>query len=154
MAVIVERAAAADLDALEGILRASFRAPWTRDMMREELGRSMARVTVLRPGPGEPPVAFVDAWVVADELHVLNVATHPDHRRRGHARALLEEALVFARAEGIGVVTLELRRTNEAARGLYDALGFVPIGVRKGYYADTGEDAVVMLWRPDSGAIG
>ncbi|MFW6049954.1 MAG: ribosomal protein S18-alanine N-acetyltransferase [Myxococcota bacterium] len=149
MGPIVEKATEADLDAIEGILRASFSSPWTRAMMREELERPVALVWVLRPGPGEPAAAFLDCWLVADELHVLNLATHPAHRRRGHGRRLMREALDLARERSLQCVTLELRASNEPARRLYADLGFVPIGTRPGYYADTGEDAIVMMWNEE-----
>ncbi|MFW5875647.1 MAG: ribosomal protein S18-alanine N-acetyltransferase [Myxococcota bacterium] len=144
---VVDHATPSDLEALVAILDACFSSPWTAEMMAEELERPMARVLVVRPAEGKPPIAFVDCWIVADEMHVLNVATHPDHHRRGHARRLMEAALALAQQQDLQCVTLELRESNRAARRLYDALGFVPIGTRPRYYADTGEDAVVMIRR-------
>lgn len=145
--VRIEKAIPEDLDAIQSILDASFPSPWPREMMREELARPVAEVRVLR-GPDAAVVAFVDLWHVADEVHVLNLATAPEHRRRGHARRLMGDVLERARAAGAACVTLELRRSNEAARQLYEGLGFVLLGRRPRYYADTGEDALVMIWRP------
>lgn len=148
MGYFVDHATLRDLDALVGILEACFSSPWTPEMMAEELERPMAQVLVVRPAQGKPPIAFVDCWLVADEMHVLNLATHPAHHREGHARRLMEAVLALAHQRRVQCVTLELRQSNRAARRLYDALGFVPIGTRPKYYADTGEDAVVMILRP------
>jgi len=85
-----------------------------------------------------------DRGVFLEELE-RDWATHPAHRRRGYARSLMEDVLGFGQAHGVRYVSLEVRRTNVAARGLYASLGFHAIGVRPRYYADDGEDAVVML---------
>ncbi len=88
--------------------------------------------------------AQVFGRVVEDELHILNIAVDRAWRRHGLASKLLEE--LFQKAAGLGVETafLEVRSSNVAAHHLYDSLGFKRIGVRKAYYPDTGEDAVVM----------
>lgn len=119
---------------------------WDETQLRGELERSWAHLWVARTH--EVPVAFVATWHVADELHVLNVATHAAHRRRGHARRLLEHAIEFAAQQRVRLVLLEVRRSNTAAIGLYRQFGFVAMGVRERYYGD-GEDAVEMLLRLD-----
>jgi len=108
-----------------------------------ELGREIALPWLLRNSSNEP-VAFSLAWSVADELHLLDMASHPAHRRKGHARALLEELLSYARREQKRLVLLEVRQTNEPAILLYRSAGFTTTGVRRGYYSDTGEDALEM----------
>jgi ribosomal-protein-alanine N-acetyltransferase len=85
---------------------------------------------------------FVVAWRVLDELHVADLAVRPERRRRGVARALLED--LKAAGPGVSWIGLEVRASNAAALALYRGLGFSESGVRKGYYADTGEDAVLM----------
>lgn len=146
----IEPAAAGDLDALVEILNASFPAPWTRVMMTEELRRPVAHVWVLRPSAGGAVAAFVDFWRVADEIHVLNLATRPEARRRGYARRLMQAVLDYGRATHANLTTLELRAGNAPARALYASLGFEPLGVRPRYYADNGEDALVMARRGDA----
>ncbi len=113
----------------------------------EELGRPWSRIWVARGGPGDPsaPIGFLLAWHVADELHVLDVGTQPALRRLGVARAILDEALRYARAHQIRVLLLEVRRGNVAAIRLYRGLGFTALGVRRGYYSDNGEDAIEMI---------
>jgi ribosomal-protein-alanine N-acetyltransferase len=141
-----------DLDEVAALSAACFAEPWTRAAFEEELSREWSLVRVLRlPGPVGPPVGavvgLVACWLVRDELHVLSLAVSPDHRRRGYARALLEDAFAVGRARGARYATLEVRRSNVAARRLYAALGFAAIGERPGYYAAPVEDALV-LFRP------
>ena len=90
-------------------------------------------------------MAFLNYWWVVDEIHVLNLATLPEARRRGCARALMHEVMEFARGHLVRTMTLEGRATNCAATRLYESLGFESIGVRAHYYRDTGEDAHVMV---------
>lgn len=121
--------------------------------LREELARPFAHLWVARDD-GARVLAFLLAWLVVDELHVLNVATHPDHRRKGMARLLMDHAIGFSRAHKGRLVLLEVRRSNAAAIALYRALAFFAMGVRRAYYAD-GEDAVEMalLMDPETGEI-
>jgi ribosomal-protein-alanine N-acetyltransferase len=115
--------------------------------LREELARAWSRVWVARGPLDEPdaPIGFLLAWHVADELHVLNIATHAALRRRGVARAIMDHALGYARAHKIRVLLLEVRRSNRAAIKLYRGLDFSALGVRAGYYSDNGEDAIEMI---------
>ncbi len=138
----LRRAAAAELDALREIEREAFGASVDPAGMADELARSWARVHVAEH-PSRGPVAYVTAWRVADEVEVIQVATRPDARRQGHARALLERVFAEARAEGAVRALLEVRPSNAGAVALYRALGFVALSRRSGYY-DDGEDALVM----------
>lgn len=123
--------------------------------LEAELGREIALPWLLRSPDSNEPVAFSLAWSVADEVHLLDMASHPEHRRKGHARALLRELLSYARREHKRLVLLEVRRSNEPAIQLYRSLGFETTGVRRGYYADTGEDALEMriTFDPSTGRI-
>lgn len=113
--------------------------------LREELARPWARLWVAR-GKSAPAhaVAFLLAWHVADELHILDVATHPELRRRGYGRALMQQSLAYAREHAIRHVLLEVRRSNTPAIRLYRDQGFFAMGIRKAYYQDN-EDAVEMV---------
>ena len=112
--------------------------------LRAELARPWAKLWVYdRP----VPLGFLLVWHVADELHVHNVAVHPQHRRHGIARALMEELMRYAAEFGVARSWLEVRRSNDAARRLYEGFGYAVVGQRAGYYAD-GEDALEMAWLP------
>jgi [ribosomal protein S18]-alanine N-acetyltransferase len=123
--------------------------------VQAELDRSFSRIFVARPAEGEAPWGFVLAWFVADEVHIINVATHPEHRRCGVASALLKTLIERARSDRSRLVLLEVRRTNRAAIALYRAHGFRAMGVRRRYYADTDEDAIEMLLAidPETGRV-
>jgi [ribosomal protein S18]-alanine N-acetyltransferase len=142
---------AEDLDEVDAIALASFEDP--QFSAREELARPWTRCWVARDGVR--PLAFLIAWHVADELHVLNVATLPSARRRRIATALMRASLDYAKEWRVRIVLLEVRRSNRPALRLYRGLGFTATGVRPGYYADNGEDAVqmVLTLNPMTGAI-
>jgi ribosomal-protein-alanine N-acetyltransferase len=127
--------------------------PIDEQHLRDEMARPWAHIWVARDDD-EAPIAFLIAWHVADELHVLNVATRVDRRRRGIARALLDEAVAYARRRAIKHVLLEVRRSNRAAIALYRSVGFFAMGVRARYYPDD-EDAVEMvaLLDPKTGSV-
>ncbi len=115
------------------------------DELRAELLRPWARLWVAREESAPSGVvAFLGTWHVADEIHVLNLVTRPDRRRRGIARALLHEAIAYARRVSAVRILLEVRRSNAPAIGLYRSLGFFVFGVRTRYYRDD-EDALEMM---------
>ena len=141
---VLARSTEADLDAIEEIERLCFPAPWARQAFADELARPWARLESLRRGPAGRVVAFCNYWLVADELHILNVAVHPEERRRGHAARLLRHLLDEAVGHRARVISLEVRVSNRAAAALYRKFGFREVGVRPRYYADNGEDALLM----------
>ncbi|MEP7050086.1 MAG: ribosomal protein S18-alanine N-acetyltransferase [Pseudomonadota bacterium] len=123
--------------------------------LEAELSREIALPWLIRAHAEAPPAAFLLAWSVADELHLLELATHPEQRRKGFARALLVALLDHARTHHARLILLEVRRSNLAAIALYESFDFETTGVRRGYYSDTGEDALEMriTLDPNTGAI-
>jgi [ribosomal protein S18]-alanine N-acetyltransferase len=140
--VVIGPMSPADLDEVDAIERHSFKNPWPARVFLEELERAWARVDVARAEDGV--VGFCNYWLVKDEVHLLAIATHPDRRRGGIGARLLEHLLAKARSTQSALVTLEVRKSNRPAIALYERYGFVPVGVRRGYYAEDGEDALVM----------
>jgi ribosomal-protein-alanine N-acetyltransferase len=141
--VTLEPMTVEDLDDVLVIERASFQTPWSRGAFRYELTQNrVARCSVAR-WRGRL-VGYLCLWEIGHEIHVTNLATHPDVRRHGVARALLGAVLDDARERAVTLAFLEVRPTNTEALGLYERFGFRVIGRRKGYYFDTGEDALVM----------
>lgn len=149
-----------DLDevlALEGLC---FTNPSTRDMLTWEAERSdVTHAYVLGPSPERvsaamreaspvPPriVGYCSVWLIFDELHINTLAIHPDWRRAGLASHLIRRILTEAVRQGAAKATLEVRRSNEAARRLYERFGFETTAVRTSYYRDPVEDALI-LWR-------
>jgi ribosomal-protein-alanine N-acetyltransferase len=141
----VETMKLADLDAVMAIESVSFRSPMPARMLLEEMGREWAHIDVVRDRVRRNVVAFSNYWVVADEVHLLNLATHPEARRAGHASRLLAHIIEVGRGRQCRFITLEVRRSNAAAVRLYRRFGFRAVGVRPNYYAEDQEDAIVML---------
>ncbi len=145
-----------DLDDVMEIERLSFRAPWSRQVFIEELDRDWAYVDVIRErtASGSRAAAFCNYWLVRDEVHILNIAVHPDERRKGHATRLLTHMVEFARRHACRYITLEVRRSNHGAIKLYRSFGFRPVGIRPNYYVEDNEDAIVMLLELPEAAPG
>lgn len=139
-----------DLDAILAIDDESFVRPWTRAMYEAELRNpAVTRIFVVRLPEGEI-AGYCATWFLPGELHINNLAIRPARRRQGLARLLLRRVLESAAAAGCDRATLEVRRSNEAARQLYEGLGFRQAGVRTDYYTNPIEDALV-LWREVAG---
>jgi [ribosomal protein S18]-alanine N-acetyltransferase len=136
---------AVDLGAIERIERRSYATPWSRSMFASEI----AKPTSICLGAFEPDAGLVAYLIISryvDAWHVMNVATDPDHRGRGLARMLFDELFARTAEDGGRGYTLEVRVSNDAAIRLYERLGFRSKGVRRGYYTDNREDALVM-WK-------
>ena len=132
-----------DLDQVLDIERTSFPTPWTRAAFCYEIEQNkVAHCTAMRARRGV--VGYVCFWEIGHEIHVTNLAVHPEWRRLGVARRLLAAALAEGVARGVTLAFLEVRPSNTHALALYESLGFQVIGRRNGYYFDTGEDALVM----------
>lgn len=142
---VIEAMRASDLDAVMEIEGLSFKAPWSRQVFLDEMSRPWAFLEVMRAVPGGRVLAFCNYWRVADEVHILKIATHPDARRIGFGSALLAHMIDFSRRQPCRVVTLEVRRSNEEAQRIYRRFAFRAVGLRPNYYADDNEDALVML---------
>jgi [ribosomal protein S18]-alanine N-acetyltransferase len=141
--IAIERMRSADLEEVLAIERTSFSMPWSRGAFLYELEQNrVARCYVVREDGRL--IGYICLWEVADEVHITNVAVHPDLRRRGVGRSLLSAVLDDARQRKLRLVVLEVRPSNVEALGLYESFGFRVVGRRRGYYYDTGEDALVM----------
>ncbi|MDR3085272.1 MAG: ribosomal protein S18-alanine N-acetyltransferase [Christensenellaceae bacterium] len=133
-----------DLPRVGEMERLCFATPWSEDAMEYEITQNnLARYLVLEED-GQV-CAYAGTWLVFEEGHITNVAVHPAFRRRGYGSAVLRALMRLAAGEGIEFMDLEVRVSNEAAIALYKGLGFKKAGLRKGYYEDNGEDAIVMV---------
>jgi ribosomal-protein-alanine N-acetyltransferase len=133
-----------DLPRVMEVERAAFSHPWSEELVRRELSHEFSTVLLATDGAGGPILGFAVVWLVHDELHVLNVAVAPEARRLGVARAVLGKVEATARDQGARVAMLEVRRSNAPAIALYRTLGYREVGIRPRYYAEDGEDAIVM----------
>jgi len=143
--IIVRQATTADLDALEELEQKCFATPWSRQSLEEDMtGNSLS--TYLVAEIDGRVIGYIGLWRIVDEGHINNVSVLPEYRRRRAASALIEYMFDYGTTIGIKNYTLEVRVSNEAAIRLYAGYGFKPAGIRRGYYTDNGEDAMIM-WR-------
>ena len=145
MNLIIERLRdATDLDGVIAIEQASFNNPTTRQWYENELQRpDVCYVFILRT-PEVPVAGFCAFWKVVDQIHINNLAIHPDWRQRGFGRLLLTRVLEEAAAIGAPHATLEVRRSNVPARRLYEGAGFGLTAMRTSYYTNPIEDALIL----------
>ena len=138
----------ADLDGVLAVEEESFNNPWTREMYAWELqNRAVCHILVVRT-PEDRVAGFCAFWLVVDEIHINNVAIRPALRGQGIGSHLIQRVFEEARRLGAKRATLEVRRSNEGARRLYERLGFYVAGKRPNYYTNPVEDALI-LWRDE-----
>jgi len=152
----VERMTEADLETVLDIEEASFASSWPRETFLGELDNNLAHLFVARLTGGEwhgRIAGYCCTWVVVDEMHITSFAVHPDFRRHHIGYQLL--AAVLARAVELQCCSavLEVRASNRAAQRLYSQFGFAPVAVRKRYYTDDQEDAIVMFLSDIAGQL-
>ena len=135
-----------DLDAIVAIENAVYPTPWSRSMFAGEL----AKPSSLSLGAYDSDVGGLVAYLIVsryvDAWHIMNVAVHPEYRRQGVASKLLDELFELTSGDPRRGYTLEVRVSNATAIALYERFGFEPSGVRRGYYTDNREDALIM-WK-------
>jgi [ribosomal protein S18]-alanine N-acetyltransferase len=149
MAIQIRDATARDLPRIIEIERLAFPAPWTLASFQRELTLPFSRIMLAIPDDGSASISgFLCRWLIADECHILNIAVHPDSRRLGIGTVLMTEAINEAKTTGANVITLEVRRSNLAARQLYRKFEFEERRLRRHYYGP-GEDAIIMELRFD-----
>lgn len=127
-----------DLPGIEEIEEKSFSVPWGKEVFEEKLNSLLVALTQGKV------IAYVLFEKVADEIHIIRVATHPDFRRQGAARKLVQSVLIDAKKSGVRQVFLEVRESNAPSVKFYGSLGFKAGGKRKAYYSEPEEDALLM----------
>ena len=132
-----------DLEQIMVVEHESFTLPWSREAFYNELTKNQFAVYVVMEVEGKV-VGYCGAWIVMDEAHSTNVALLPEVRGKKLGEALMREMIVVAKERGVRTMTLEVRVSNAVAQSLYRKLGFQGGAIRKGYYTDNFEDALVM----------
>jgi [ribosomal protein S18]-alanine N-acetyltransferase len=149
VAIEIRRLGLTDIDAIESIEKRAYRTPWSRSMFASELAKPTS--ICLGAFEGEQLVGYVVNSRYVDAWHVMNVAVDPDFQRRGIATQLLERVFELTDGDDRRGYTLEVRVSNTDAIRLYEKLGFGSRGIRRGYYTDNREDALIM-WRDSAPA--
>ena len=146
MSVEIRRLGLRDLSAVEEIERASYTTPWSRSMFAGEVTKPSSLCLGAFDADDDALLGYAIVSRYVDAWHVMNIAVAPDARRRGIARTLLAHLFDLTAGESRRGYTLEVRVSNAAAISLYESAGFKPRGIRRGYYTDNREDALIM-WR-------
>lgn len=145
---VIEPLAEAHLADVLKIERECFPAPWTEAMFRQEVEETWLSRSFVALLDGHV-VGYIIAWFLRGEVHVLNVAVSAAHQRRGIGRKLMTHVIELGQQSEHYMVTLEVRASNDPAKLLYVTMGFAPVGIRRRYYRDNDEDAIVMVRRLD-----
>jgi len=136
-----------DLNAIDAIEQRAYRTPWSRSMFASELAKASS--VCIGAFDDEQLIGYVINSRYVDAWHIMNVAVDPDFRHRGVATRLLERVFELTKDDQRRGYTLEVRVSNDRAISLYEKLGFVRQGIRRGYYTDNREDALIMWKDPE-----
>jgi len=142
--VLVRAANKDDVDRMTQLDAICFSSPWSHASFESELTTNPLAWYLIAETPEGKMVGYAGLWAIEDEGHITNVAVHPDYRRKHLGSILVEQLIETTRGEGLKKYTLEVRVTNQAAISLYEKFGFREAGIRKGYYEDNNEDAMIM----------
>jgi ribosomal-protein-alanine N-acetyltransferase len=143
--VVIELMKMHHLDDVMKIEQESFTTPWSRYTFTCELRDNQFSHYIVAKC-GDKVVGYGGMWIVLNEAHVTNVAVLPEYRGEGIGELIMRTLMAIAKKYGAEKMTLEVRKSNYVAQNLYSKLGFEPRGIRRGYYADNKEDAVIM-WK-------
>ena len=143
--LIIRQAEAKDILAIEGLEQVCFSDPWSYESLEHDILNNKLSFYIVAEVEGVV-CGYVGIWNIVDEGHITNVAVSPDYRRKHIASNMLDVLIASCQEAGVERFTLEVRAGNEPAKALYAGKGFKEISVRKGYYQDNGEDAIIM-WR-------
>ncbi|MBR1390173.1 MAG: ribosomal protein S18-alanine N-acetyltransferase [Lachnospiraceae bacterium] len=143
--MVIDTMTLQDVEQVAEIEKSVFSTPWSAQAFADTL--TMEGVIFLVAREGKKVLGYCGIYLAADEGEVTNVAVHPEHRRKGIARTLLEKLLTSAGDRGAAHMILEVRQSNQAAIRLYESMGFEPCGVRKRFYRQPVEDALLMRGR-------
>ncbi len=133
----------ADLGQVVEIEKASMPSPWSKELFDEELKRGAAHYFVAEESGRV--AGYMGYWEAPEEAHIINLAVAPEFRQKGVGQKMMEYCLDFAAKRGARIATLEVRQSNEAAQRLYGKCDFRVVAIRKKYYSDNQEDAIVMI---------
>lgn len=142
MKLILRMMSENDIDDVVDISTLSFSSPWSKTSYEQELQNPLSKYFVAEID--NKVVGFIGTWIIIDESHITNVAIHPQYRKLGIASQLIEILLSYCSNHGCVGHTLEVRAGNLAAQNLYKKYGFIQNGIRKNYYSDNKEDAILM----------
>ncbi|TYQ18033.1 UNVERIFIED_CONTAM: [SSU ribosomal protein S18P]-alanine acetyltransferase [Acetivibrio alkalicellulosi] len=137
-----------DIDDVIIIENLCFTIPWSRESFIQEISNSQLTRYICAK-VNDKMIGYAGMWKICDEGHITNIAVHPEYRRKGIGNKLVKGLISIAQKENLYKITLEVRKSNNAAQDLYARHGFRVEGLRKKYYSDNGEDAIIMWKKND-----
>ncbi|QCX33967.1 ribosomal-protein-alanine N-acetyltransferase [Caloramator sp. E03] len=145
--VIIRNMELKDIDDILLIEKLSFKTPWSKEAFINELTINKCanyRVVV----KDNRVIAYGGMWIMLDEAHITNIAVHPEFRRCGIGKRLINDMINCCKEKNVHAITLEVRESNLPAINLYKSFNFIEVAIRKKYYTDNDEDAIIM-WKYD-----
>lgn len=143
--VIIRPMKITDIEQVLTVESLSFSKPWTKKSFEHELTDNIFAYYYVADN-NEKIIGYAGMWIIIDEAHITNIAVHPSYRGLGIGEKLIYNLILEAIKLGANKMTLEVRETNILAQKLYSKLGFTKAGIRKGYYTDNNENAIIM-WK-------
>ena len=143
--IIVRDMIETDIDKVLDIETKSFTTPWSRDAFVMEITNNRLAKYIVAEKNGEI-VGYGGMWLIIDEGHITNIAVYPEYRGQGIGHYLVKKLINICEERDMTSITLEVRASNSVAQSLYKKYGFEEAGIRRGYYTDTKEDAIIM-WK-------
>ncbi|HPF87545.1 MAG TPA: ribosomal protein S18-alanine N-acetyltransferase [Candidatus Limiplasma sp.] len=135
----------ADVKAVHAIEQHTFSMPWPEESFHHEMLENPAARYLVAVDDEGTVIAYAGAWIIFEESHITNIAVDQAYRGQGIGETLTRALIQYAANLGVDYMTLEVRRSNLVAQGMYEKLGFIKLGVRKRYYTDNQEDALLMV---------
>lgn len=140
---------ASHINSIYELSKSCFSVPWSLDSISYEVENPLAKYVIAEDLSTKEVLGFAGVWIVAGEGDITNIAVNPDYRKQGIASSLLEKLFEVCKENDCTEITLEVRTSNIAAQNLYKKFNFKEEGIRKKYYSDNGEDAIIM-WKRDN----
>ena len=134
-----------DLEAVLEVSSLSLKESWSKESFKKELSNPLAKYLVAKGN--NKVIGFAGVWTIVDEGHITNIAVHPNFRKKGIGSILLSSLIEHCKNWGCNSLTLEVRASNTPAQNLYKKYNFKEEGIRKKYYKDNNEDAIIMWYR-------
>ncbi|WP_291648663.1 ribosomal protein S18-alanine N-acetyltransferase [Clostridium sp.] len=135
-----------DIDGVFEVTNLCFSMPWSKSSITGELNNPLAKYIVAKNLESNSIVGFVGAWIVVGEADITNIAVHPNYRKLGIGSKLLSSLIVLCEDLNCSLINLDVRVSNISAQNLYKKFSFIENGLRKGYYEDNKEDAILMTY--------
>ena len=136
-----------DIEGIFEISNLSFNLPWSMESIKSEINNPLAKYIVAKDKETNKVLGFIGIWIILGEGDITNIAVHPNFRKLRIGEKLLSSMITLCESLDCNIINLEVRSSNLPAISLYKKFNFLEIGLRKGYYEDNKEDAILMQYQ-------